>query len=79
MADSNGAPNTLPSIGKNGIEQELTAAQAATVYGSGNIKTPTKNFSLNYKGLHLNCFNGVPIVCDAALLAAFAATSAPVV
>lgn len=77
MADANGAPNTTPNM-INGVEQELTPAQASTLYGSGNIKTPTKSFSLNYKGLHMNFFKGVPVVCDTALLAALAATSAPV-
>lgn len=79
MADFQGNPNTLPNAAANGVMQELTAAQAATVYGSGNIKTPTKNFTLNYKGLHMNCLKNVPIVCDAALIAAFAASSSPVV
>ena len=79
MADSNGNPNSVPHAVGDGTLQELTAAQASTKYGSGNIKTPTKNFTLNYKGMHMNCFKNVPIVCDAALLAAFAATGSPVV
>lgn len=79
MADSRGNPNTISNVAPNGVLQELTPAQASTVYGGGNIKTPTKNFTLNYKGMHVNGFKGVPLVCDAALLAALAATSAPVV
>lgn len=79
MADFQGNPNSLPHVSSSGVLQELTAAQAATKFGAGNIKTPLKNFTLNYKGLHMNCFKNVPIVCDAALIAAFAATSAPVV
>lgn len=78
MADYTGAPNTVPNVTK-GVMQEMTPAQASTAYGSGNIKTPTKNFTLNYKGLHMSCFKGVPIICDAALLAALVAVSAPVV
>lgn len=79
MADFQGNPNTVSNTAPNGVLQELTPAQASTVYGGGNIKTPTKNFTLNYKGLHVNCFKNVPLICDAAMLAALAATSAPVV
>lgn len=79
MADSNGTPNTIPHAAGNGQVQELTAAQIVTKYGAGNVKTPTKNFTLNYKGTHLNALKNIPIVCDAALLAALAATGAPVV
>ena len=79
MADYTGNPTSVPHATGVGVLQELTPAQITTKYGAGNIKTPTKNFTLNYKGLHLNCFKNMPIVCDAALLAAFAATNAPVV
>ncbi len=79
MADFQGNPNTVSNVSANGTIQELAPAAVATVYGAGNIKTPTRNFTLNYKGIHLNCIKNVPIVCDAALLAAFTATSAPVV
>ncbi len=78
MSDFTGNPNTVTHV-VNGQISELTPAQISTVYGSGNIKTPTKNFTLSYKGIHLNCFKNIPIVCDAALIAAFAATGAPVV
>lgn len=78
MSDYTGAPTTIGNV-INGVHQELTPAQAATAYGAPNVKTPTKNFTLNYKGMHLNGFKGIPIVCDAALLAALAATGAPVV
>ncbi len=78
MSDYTGAPTTVTNV-VNGVHQELTAAQVSTAYGSGNIKTPTKNFTLNYKGLHINGFKNIPIVCDAALLAALAAVGAPVV
>ena len=79
MADNTGTPNTVPHAAGNGQIQELTATQVTTKYGASNIKTPTRNFTLNYRGMHLTCLKSVPIVCDAALLAAFAATGAPVV
>lgn len=79
MADSNGNPNTTPHAAGNGQLQELTAAQVATKYGSGNIKTPTRNFPFCFNGHHGQAFKGIPIVCDTALLAYFAATGAPVV
>lgn len=79
MADNTGTPNTIPHAAGNGQIQELTAAQITTKYGAALIKTPTKNFTLNYRGMHLACFKNIPVVCDAALIAAFAATGAPVV
>lgn len=79
MADSRGNPNTICQVTSNGILAEISPATAATIYGAPNIKTPTKNFTLNYRGMHLNCFKNVPLICDAALLAALAAISAPVV
>ncbi len=79
MADSQGNPNTVPVVVGNGQLQDMTPAQISTKYGAGNIKTPTKNFTLNYQGIHMQCFKNVPIVCDATLLAAFTATGAPVV
>lgn len=79
MADYMGSPNTIPHAAGNGQLQELTAAQISTKYGSGNIKTPTANFSINYKGQHLVGYKNIPIVCDAALIAALTAAGAPVV
>lgn len=78
MSDSYGNPNSIPHAVGNGQLQELTPAQVSTKYGSGNIKTPTANFNINYKGMHLVGYKGVPIVCDAALLAALTAAGAPV-
>jgi hypothetical protein len=57
----------------------MTAAQATTQFGSGNIKTPTKNFSIAYRGHTVVGRVGVPIVVDAGLLAALTAAGAPVV
>ncbi|QMV33441.1 hypothetical protein 8G_00009 [Ralstonia phage Hyacinthe] len=79
MSDYTGAPNTIPHAVGNGQMQELSAAQITTKYGSGNIKTPTRNFSINFKGMHIVGYKNVPMVCNAALLAALAATNAPVV
>ncbi|QBP09368.1 hypothetical protein [Cupriavidus metallidurans] len=79
MADYQGNPNTVPHAAGNGQMQELTAAQISAKYGAGNVKTPTRNFSINYRGQHIVGYKNVPIVCDAALLAALAATGAPVV
>lgn len=79
MADSNGTPNTVPHSGGGGVLQELTPAALVAKYGAGNVKTPTKNFSIKFGNGHVNGLKGIPIVCDAALLAALAAASAPVV
>ncbi|MFC4526408.1 hypothetical protein ISN76_12950 [Dyella halodurans] len=79
MSDYTGAPTSIPHAAGLGQLQELTAAQLTTKYGAGNIKTPTKNFSINYKGQHLVGYKNIPIVCDAPLLAALAAAGAPVV
>lgn len=80
MSDYTGAPTTVSNVAANGVMQELTAAQMASALPAGyTIKTPTKNFTLSYKSTHMNCFKGIPIICDAAILAALTATSAPVV
>lgn len=79
MADNTGTPNTIPHAVGNGQIQEMTAAQITTKYGAALIKTPTKNFTMNFHGAHMTCRKNIPIVCDAALLAAFAAINAPVV
>ena len=78
MSDYTGAATTVSNV-VNGVHQELTAAQTSTAYGSGNIKTPTANFTLPYKGSHVQGRKGIPLVCDAALRAALSAAGAPVV
>lgn len=78
MSDYTGSPTSIPHAAAIGQLQELTAAQISTKYGAGNIKTPTKNFSINYKGQHIVGYKNIPIVCDAALLSALAAFGAPV-
>lgn len=72
-------PTPTVACATNGSLAQLTGTQLGTLYGAGNVKTPTKDFTLNYKGHHVQFFNGVPVVCDAQLLAALTAISAPVV
>lgn len=79
MADSAGNPNTIPHAISGGQMQELTAAQVSTKYGAGNIKTPTKNFTLNYGGQHMNCLKNIPIVCSDPVLLALLVASGNVV
>ena len=79
MAVDTSLPTTVAHAMGNGQHAPLTPAQITTKYGSGNIKTPTKNFSITYMGLHIVGYKNIPIVCDAALLAALAACGAPVV
>lgn len=79
MADYTGAPTTIPHAVGNGQLQEMTAAQITTKYGSGNVKTPTRNFVVRRNGHHVFGYKNMPIVCDAALLATLSATNAPVV
>lgn len=62
----------------NGGVQQLTAAELTSKYSGLTLKTPTKNFSITYRGVHISCLSGVPIMCDAGLLGAFTASSAPV-
>jgi hypothetical protein len=75
MADSNGAPNTVPHTAGNGQCLEYTPAQLATKYGAGNVKTPTANFTFLFQGQHMNCLKNIPVVClEPGLLAAMIAT-----
>lgn len=58
---------------------ELTPTELTAKYSGSTLKTPSQNFAMPYNGIILNCRSGIPIMCDAALLAAFTASSAPVV
>jgi hypothetical protein len=71
--------DTIPNAVGNGQMQQLTTAQLTTQYGAGNIKTPTKNFSITVGGHTIHGYAGVPIVTNPALLAALTAANAPVV
>ena len=69
--------DTVPvAIGQSITNQ--TPSQLATTFGAGNIRTPTKNFSLKYNGHTLSYTKNVPFVVDAPLLAALTAANAPV-
>jgi hypothetical protein len=74
MSDYTGAGNTLPAAVGNGQISDLTAAQASTKFGAGNIRTPVANFTLIIGGHVMHGRRGVPILCDAAMLAALAGT-----
>lgn len=63
----------------NGSVQQLSPVQLATLYGAGNIRTPSKNFALNFRHHHVVFTSGVPVVVDASLAAALTAAGAPVV
>lgn len=62
----------------NGQISQLTPAQLTTKYGSGNIKTPSTNFTLRFEGQIVHFYKGVPMVVTAALAAALTAANAPV-
>jgi len=71
-------PDLIPSaVGKNIVNQ--TVAQMTATYGAGNIKTPTKDFSLNVNGRLVDYRKSVPVVTNAALNALFALHNCPVV
>ncbi|MDE2354167.1 MAG: hypothetical protein KGL17_04000 [Betaproteobacteria bacterium] len=78
MSDYTGAATTVPMV-INGVHAELAPASVAAAVPGKTVKTPTKNFTITYQGLHISGMKGIPIVCDAAMLAALTATSAPVV
>lgn len=70
-------PDTVPVI-SGGVISNQTAAQLTATFGSGNIKTPTKNFSLNINGHTVAFRAGVPVVTDARMLALFTLHGCPV-
>lgn len=70
-------PDSVP-VATGGVIVNQTASQLASSFGAGNIKTPTKDFSLSIGGHTVSFRAGVPVVTDARMLAAFAAHSAPV-
>lgn len=78
MADYQGNPNTIPHAIGNGQLQELTPAQLVAKYGSGNVKTPSRNFAMRHNGHLVMFYKNVPVVVDAALSATFTAVNAPV-
>ena len=78
MSDYTGAATTVPNV-IHGVQQELAPGAVAAAFPQNTIKTPTKNFSIVYQGLHINGTKNIPLVCDAQMLAALAACAAPVV
>lgn len=63
---------------QNGHTVMLTSAQLSTKYGSGNIKTPSANFAIMYKGQHVQFVKNVPLVVDSGLATALSNAGAPV-
>jgi hypothetical protein len=72
-------PDSIPHAVGNGQIQSLSAAQVSTKYGAGNIKTPSRNFSLRFQGALMQFFANVPFVVTPDLAAALVAANAPVV
>lgn len=70
--------DTVP-VAINGIISEHTPTQLVNRFGAGNVKTPTKNFTVKHNGCVMAFRAGVPVVVDAALLATFTAHNCPVV
>jgi hypothetical protein len=80
MSDYTGAATTVPAAVGNSQIADYTPAQATAAFsGVGTIKTPTKNFTVMHQGRHVEGRKGIPLVCDAGLLATLTAQSAPVV
>lgn len=71
-------PDTVDFHGA-GVTRSYTVAQMNTLYGAGNVKTPTASFVLPWNGVSLNFVKGLPVFCEPALLAKLAALGAPVV
>lgn len=63
----------------NGQHQQMTAAQVSTLYGAGNVKTPTAHFSIPVGPNLVTCRKNLPIVKSPELSAALTAAGAPVV
>ena len=76
-----GSPTVLDTVpvAIGSVIQNHSQAALTNVFGAGNIKTPTKSFSIFYNGHTLSFNKGVPFVADSALQATLTANSAPVV
>ena len=80
MSDYTGAATTVPAAVGNGQIADYTPAAATTAFASAcTIKKPTKNFAVIHNGRVISGRKGIPIVCDATLLATLAAHNAPVI
>lgn len=71
-------PDLIPSVVGNTVAAQ-TVAQMTATYGAGNIKTPTKDFSLNVNGHLVDYRKGVPVVTNPALTALFTLHNCPVI
>jgi len=63
----------------NGQHAQMTAAQVSTLFGAGNVSTPSAHFEISVGPNLIDCRKSLPIVKSAELSAAFAAAGAPVV
>ena len=71
-------PETVP-VAIGSVIQGHTPAMLTSLYGAGNLKTPTANFSANVGGHTLSFRKGVPFVTNLSMLAALLAQNAPIV
>ncbi|KAF1003123.1 MAG: hypothetical protein GAK28_04924 [Luteibacter sp.] len=72
-------PDTSPHAVGNGQIQNLTASQVSTKYGSGNVRTPTRHFTLQFRGALMQFTANVPFVVTPDLASALVSANAPVV
>lgn len=72
-------PDAMPHAVGNGQIQSLSAAQVSTKYGAGNVRTPTRNFTLRFQGTLMQFTANVPFVVTPDLATALTAANAPVV
>lgn len=68
---------TAVAVG-NGQHAELSAAQMTTKYGAGNLKTPTKDFTVHVDGHVFTGRKNVPFVTTPEMLAKLLAAGAPI-
>ena len=61
------------------VIQTVTPAQFIALYGAGNTKTPTANFSAHFRGQTMSFQKNVPFVTTPDLLNALTSQSAPIV
>ena len=62
----------------NGVISNLSTSAMTTLYGAGNIKTPSAEFSFIRNGHTIHLTKGVPMVVDAAFITFLTSIGAPV-
>jgi hypothetical protein len=77
MAAGNPLAHELSSNVNSGVTQALTPSQMMAQFGS-SLRTASRSFGITFRGHHIAFNKGVPVVCDAALIAALTAAGAPV-